>query len=112
MVWPFKPSPKNPDEEVVEQLRKVGSKLSEPHGIDFFLYFPSEQTAGMVASRLLEEGFDAQVEMGADGSGWLCLAKKKLVPDVAVLTDIRHRFEALVAEFDGEYDGWGTEVVS
>ncbi len=30
----------DPDQMVLDQLRKAGSDLSKPHKIDFFLYFP------------------------------------------------------------------------
>ena len=99
------------DQQVLDQLKTAGSDLSKPHDIDFFLYFKDEETAG-IACREVEAQVDTvSVKPGASSSGWLCFAKKKMVPNHNSLVTLRKRFEALSARLGGEYDGWGTEVV-
>ena len=99
------------DLQVIQQLEDAGSDLSKPHPIEFFLYFPSESTALRAARRIRAAGFTVQVQPGASGPRWLCLATREMVPDHAALARIRADFNRLAAEFGGEYDGWGTPVV-
>ncbi|HJX83783.1 MAG TPA: ribonuclease E inhibitor RraB [Candidatus Angelobacter sp.] len=99
------------DELVLRQLKKAGSDLSKPHGIEFFLYFPTQSVAEQAAARIREQGFVVEVRPAAQSnSEWLCFATKTMVPDLSALQKIRRDFTALAASFDGQYDGWGTPV--
>lgn len=99
------------DLAVIAQLEAAGSDLSKPHEIEFFLYFPSEQAANHAASRLRNASFGVEVQLGADGTRWLCLATRSLVPTHDALASSRALLEALASELGGEYDGWGAPVV-
>jgi hypothetical protein len=103
---------KKPDLDglVLVQLRKAGSNLSKPHGIEFFLYFPTQVVAEQAAARIRDTGFEVEVEPAAKGENWLCLATKKMVPDLVVLQKIRGEFNNLAIQLGGDYDGWGTPV--
>jgi regulator of RNase E activity RraB len=98
------------DESVLVQLRTAGSDMAKPHKIEFFLYFDSMGAAEQAASRVRDDGFHVQVSQEAQGDDWLCLATKRLVPELSALQKIRSDFESLAASLDGQYDGWGTEV--
>lgn len=99
------------DESVLVQLKKAGSDLSKPHGIEFFLYFPTQSVAENAASSLRTSGFEVDVRRAAQGDAWLCFVTKTMVPELADLQRIRRDFVALAASLSGEYDGWGTQVV-
>ena len=101
----------DPDLSVLIQLQKAGSDLSQPHPIEFFLYFPTQQAAEQAADRVSSMGFHAEAQRAADDSAWLCLAKKEMVPEHAALQEITKTFTSLASELNGEYDGWGTPVV-
>jgi len=101
-----------PDESVLIQLRKVGSKLALPHDIEFFLYFPSQAIGENAAEKIRAMGFEVTVNRAAQGDSWLCLAAKRMTPDLQALQEIREAFTALTDALGGEYDGWGTEVMS
>jgi regulator of RNase E activity RraB len=101
----------DPDQLVLDQLKKAGSDLSKPHNIEFFIYFPTKADAADTAPRIKEAGFEVDVRQAAQGPGWLCLAIKTMVPDLSALQKIRRDFGALAAARGGEYDGWGTRVV-
>jgi len=101
-----------PDESVLIQLRKVGSKLALPHDIEFFLYFPSQAIGENAAEKIRAMGFEVTVNRAAQGDSWLCLATKRMTPDLQALQEIREAFTALTDALGGEYDGWGTEVMS
>src|SRR5262245_5883758 len=50
------------DQQVLDQLREAGSDLSKPHAMEFYLHFPSEESANVVALRVKAEGFNAEVK--------------------------------------------------
>ena len=101
----------DPDHLVLQELKKAGSNLSKPHKIEFFLYFKSHASAEAVAPSIKNLGFDIEVRQSAQGTDWLCLATKAMVPELAALQKIRRNFNAIAAANDGEYDGWGPGVV-
>jgi len=99
------------DQAVLVQLRKAGSDLSKPHNIEFFLYFPTPSVAEMAAPTTRDAGFEVEVKRAAQGDTWLCFATKTMVPELPDLQKIRHNFASLAVSMNGEYDGWGTQVV-
>jgi hypothetical protein len=100
----------DPDDLVLTQLKKAGSDLSKPHHIEFFLYFPTQSVAEQAGTQIKTAGFDVTVKAAAQGSDWLCLATKTMVPDLSPLQKIRREFNTLSASLGGDYDGWGTGV--
>ena len=103
--------PLDPDQAVLVQLRKAGSDLAKMHAIEFFLYFPSQDSAEQAKNQVLTAGFQAEVKRAAQGDSWLCFATKQIVPELVTLQKIRKGFDALAASLGGDYDGWGTPVV-
>jgi len=99
------------DQSVLLQLRKAGSDLSKPHSIEFFVYFPTQAAAEKAAVPIRRAGFGVDVQQAAQGDDWLCFATKTMVPELVDLQKIRRDFVALAAAMNGEYDGWGTQVV-
>jgi len=99
------------DQSVLAQLRKAGSDLSKPHNLEFFLYFPTQSIAEESALPMRNAGFRVDVKRAAQGDAWLCFATKTMVPELPDLQKIRHDFDTLAVSKDGEYDGWGTQVV-
>ena len=108
--WRRKEEP-DPDQLVLDQLRKAGSDLSKPHNIDLFLYFPSEASANEAAKGIEGEVDAVKVELGADKKNWLCFANKRMVPDHEKLVALRRRLDEVARKGNGVYDGWGTGVV-
>lgn len=106
------PEPTGPDvdQEVLNQLREAGSDLSKPHKMEFLLYFPTQESATQVADKIKADGFIVEVKRATQGSAWLCLAVKKMVPKRSDIAVIGKRFSALAREFNGEYDGWETSL--
>jgi regulator of RNase E activity RraB len=100
------------DQSVLVQLRKSGSDLSKPHNIEFFLYFPSQSVAEKASLNIRDAGFEVEVKRAAQGDSWLCFATKTMIPALPDLQRIRQSFMALAGSMDGEYDGWGTQVVN
>ena len=103
---------KDPDQLVLQELKKAGSNLSKPHKIEFFLYFKSQASAEAVAPTLKNSGFDVEIRQAAQGTDWLCLATKTMIPALSALQKIRRDFSVISAANGGKYDGWETGVVN
>lgn len=104
-------SQNDPDKQVLDQLKAAGSDLSKPHKIEFFLYFPSEDKASRAAAEIKKDVPTVEVRLGADGKDWLCFATKDMDPKHSELVRLRSVFNSVAKSFNGEYDGWVTEVV-
>jgi len=96
----------------IAQLKEAGADITKPHAIDFFFYLPSQDAAHRIASRLAQFGLDTKVEHAATGPKWVIQGQKSMVPDELELLILRKKFDDLAATEQGEYDGWGTEVVN
>jgi regulator of RNase E activity RraB len=101
----------NINKRVIEILSQLGSDLSEPHEIEFFLYFPTKSVADEVASELNCIGFETSVQPGGFQSEWLVLALKTMSLNEWALDELGIRLEELAMTHGGEYDGWGTGVM-
>lgn len=96
---------------ILEELRRLESDLTKTHSIDFYLYFSTKNIASEVARQLNAEGFATEVRLGADEKNWLCLATKRMIPDESALNSLGTSFENLAESYQGEFDGWESEVV-
>lgn len=102
--------PQDGDAATLDELAHAGSDLTREHNIEFYLYLPEQADAETVADQLRDEGFAVEVTRAAEDTAWLCLAQRKMIPDMAGLRRYRERFTDLAESHNGEYDGWGTEV--
>jgi hypothetical protein len=101
---------KDPDQRVLDQLRRAGSDLSKPHDVDFFLYFPSQVAAETARDRMTANGFVVVIGPNDDGS-WTCQGTKTMVPMHAAIVGAGRFLNDLAVELSGDYDGWGAAVV-
>jgi len=101
------------DARLIDQLRKRGSDPFKPHEVDFFLAFPSRQSAEDLATQLRAEGFDADVleEPESGDLRWSLHLHKSMqltVPDMQALS---RRLTDAATERQGRYDGWSAKQV-
>jgi hypothetical protein len=101
----------DPDAAPLEELRRAGSDLRQPHDMEFFFYLRSEPAAGRIASALRRRGFASEVSRSDGSDDWLCRATGTMLPALERLRDLRREFTALTEPEDGVYDGWGTTVI-
>ena len=100
------------DATVLAQLRKIGSDLSKPHVIEFFMYLPSDAAAQRVAESLRTKGFNVTVGPSARGDPErLTVATRSMVPELAEIERIRTMLTAISVSENGDFDGWGAPVV-
>ena len=99
-------------EEVLEQLRENGSDTSKPHNFEYFLYLPKQMYAEKAAAKIRESGFMVpDPTESASGGGWLCVARKTIIPDTADIGDHARFFGQIATALGGEFDGWEAEIV-
>jgi len=109
---------KERDLAVLSRLEELGSDLSKPHHIDFFLYFPSEELAKSAASEIENGGYVVKVDPLEppwwrrlfSKTVWSICTSKSMVPAREVIFEAGDWFHGIAQRFSGEYDGWGTEV--
>lgn len=94
------------DREAIAALLDSGADLAVAHAVEFYLYLNSNGDAVEVAQLLERDGFGTTVRAAALGPGWLCLARRTIIPSLENISAERARFEALAIRFSGEFDGW------
>ena len=101
------------DAQLIDQLRKRGSDPFKPHDVDFFLAFPTQESAAELAAQLTGEGFKTDVVDTPDNGElrYSLHARKSLqltVPDMQALS--RKLTDAATLK-GGRYDGWSAKSV-
>jgi hypothetical protein len=99
------------DQAAFESLRDAGSDMSQVHPFDFYLYHPDETGAVQLCTQLQVDGFSVIVREGALEGEWLCMASLSFIPSIDKLAELEDKFESLILQFGGEYDGWETIVI-
>lgn len=97
------------DRDAIEELRTI-SNVDAYHVVQHYLYFSREHDSKSIALILGKFGFEVQNRLGADGVHWLVLAKHQIIPSEETVERLRALFEAVAAEYEGEYDGWEAVV--
>ena len=101
------PEPSSEEKQAIERIRRAGGDPEKPRRVDFYLYFPSQETAIAAADDLRSDGYPTIVARAADGdSGWLVLATRTIVLTGGDLRREQQRLDALARRHGGEYDGW------
>ena len=98
------------DRDVLDQLRAAGSDLNKPHRIEFYLYLASEADAEAVGRELRPMGYAVAVRPGVNGTNWLCLASRTMLPTIQGLSEARGVLSPLALRYRGAYDGWDAAI--
>lgn len=98
------------DAQVLQALREAGADLTKETEVNFYLYFPTRDSAVRAAESHHTPGFTATVDQGADGKTWLCRISGTMVPSEAAIRSAGERLQALASSLGGEYDGWEAAV--
>jgi predicted negative regulator of RcsB-dependent stress response len=101
------------DAQLIDQLRKRGSDPFKPHDVDFFLAFPTQQSAEELATQLRTEGFDATVvdEPASGDLRWSLHAHKSMQLTVPDMQELSRRLSEAATLKQGRYDGWSAKQV-
>jgi uncharacterized protein (TIGR01619 family) len=99
--------------EVLDVLEKHGDVHSVPRIVRHWLYFPSEQLRAGFREVALQEGFTIDDESIVETTlpFGLTLAREEPVEQPEIDKTVAELVRK-VQKFDGEYDGWETQVVT
>jgi len=98
------------DRETLRALRDAGADLRRPTEVNFYLYFPTRESAEAAARQSETSQLAAEVQPGAGGKGWLCLLTGDLIPTENNIREASVRLQGVAAANGGEYDGWEARV--
>jgi hypothetical protein len=94
----------------LQALEEAGSDLSQPHPLEFTFYFASRDTATAALPDLQARGYTAGL-WDPQGGKWRVVAVREAVPTLESLAGFEAEMEEVASAHEGEYDGWGSEVV-
>lgn len=95
------------ENDVIAYLVAQGANLAVSRSVRHYLYMPTKEAAGSVASELSNRGYTTEVRPAALGSTWLVLACHDVIVSVSGAAAVRRSMEALITDHGGgEYDGW------
>jgi hypothetical protein len=96
--------------EVRATLKRSGIDLKAEAALVFYLYVPSNAAAKACAAQLRTAEVESEIEKAASGAlKWLCLGKRKLIPEKKALTQIGALLVELAHAHKGQFDGWEME---
>jgi hypothetical protein len=100
------------DRDVVMQLISHGDPLT-PRPVQHVIYFNSESQCREFARYAAEETFDCAIVMPDDENPrWMIQATRLDPVELDHIHEVADALRRTAIDHDGEYDGWGTELVS
>lgn len=97
------------DKMILDQLSKMGARMLEPREVLHYIYLPSQDFANRSAQRLQFDGYETEVRPAANAASpnsWVVVARIESVVNDQTVEHMRHTFEKLATEYNGDYDGW------
>ena len=100
---------------VIDRLAESGDSLTTPRRVDHFANFPSEESRSEFIADAVAAGYEVVSQKRRDESDTEFPFSVGLQRDSAVdwetIEDITFELFDLARQHQGEYDGWGSEVV-
>jgi regulator of RNase E activity RraB len=90
---------------------EAGDQIAVAREIDHMVFFPSEEQAKSAAVVLTEKGFRVDDTDGSDGR-WSLQFHRDDACDGSRPDEFVFEIMDIVEPFEGEYDGWGSMLVS
>jgi regulator of RNase E activity RraB len=97
--------------EVIAALEEAGSDLSQPHPLEFFIYFDERADADAAAKALAGRGYGVEIEEEKIEGEWLLVATRESEVTEASVDALEAEIVAVADPAHGVYDGWETAVV-
>lgn len=103
----------DPDAKVMWHLVQNGSDLSKPHEPDFAFSVTSEEEAQSICEVLSEMGFNVSIySSDEEHTNFEVVGVAIMILELSVLNQLSTKFEEIAKQFNGEYLGWGAEVIN
>lgn len=99
----------NPDQAIIEQLRKVGFDLSTPLHIRHIFIMPTKDAANQIGEELKARSLIP--ETTEEGGRWKVAAGEEMVLEESSIAAKRADFSNLAGNFGGKYAGWEMKTI-
>ena len=103
----------NPDAQVVAALKEAGSDISKLHQVEFVFEVAEALVDGLASA--LEVQLDICIYAPAPDNNakqiFEIVASKTMLLEIGELNCLSATFEAIAAQHQASYDGWGAEIV-
>jgi hypothetical protein len=103
------PAGEDPDEAIIEQLRKAGLDLSSPFHIRYIFIATSEDSARQLSEEL--KPYNLNPEINQESSVWKVAVAEEVVLDESSMKAKRAKFSSLAGNFGGKYAGWELKTI-
>lgn len=103
------PAGKDPDQAIIEQLRKAGLDLSTPFHIRHIFTVNSEDSARQLSEELKSRNL--KPEITRESSLWKIAVPEDVALDESSMKAKRAEFSSLAGNFGGKYAGWELKTV-
>ena len=101
------PSSRAADQEILDQLQRVGADLTKPRNVRHHLFFHDAMTASSISEKLASSGFRTSVAAAQDGSGdWGVTAEQVMIVNLRTIAPIEAHLRLVASDAGGTYDGW------
>jgi Regulator of ribonuclease activity B len=104
----MKPIPNDATGNALKRFAKMGSDLTKPMEINFFVAVPSKEFGNKVALKAGELGFTTSVEQDDETLDWTCYCTKVLIPEYSEVVKVEQQLDSIATEFGGYADGFGS----
>jgi len=107
--------PDDADGDALRRVASLGSDMSRPMEIDFFVAVPDRQAGEQVAqlaslrgyrTRVVEDGDEE--EDGEVGDTWTCYSTKPMLATYDGVVAAQQELDEISYSYEGRSDGWGT----
>jgi regulator of RNase E activity RraB len=102
------------DQQVIMGLMKAGDNLEKARRVDHWIYFKNKNDKELFISYAIKNGFSIEKngrnKADAEGKFGLQIFRTDKVDPNSIM-QITTELKKEAQKFDGEYDGWETEVV-
>jgi hypothetical protein len=95
---------------VLARMAEQGDDLTQAREIEFTYVFDNGGAAEAFCVWARQRGFDAEIEVRDDANTDV-IVRRRMVPDLHLLTDLELALAAAARDHAGEPDGWGCFAV-
>jgi hypothetical protein len=95
---------------VVEKLRDLGDRLVQARTVNHWIYFRSAESRKLFKEKVQRDGFHVRDQDYQDHKYSITVSRKDFA-QLHAISDVTDYLVAAAHEYDGDYDGWESEVI-
>ncbi|QIK68829.1 DUF695 domain-containing protein [Erysipelothrix sp. HDW6C] len=96
---------------VCMNMQDKGERFENPRDVDFYTYFTTKDQADLYAKHFDEFAHTINIEPQENESILVHLIAE-IVPSLPFMNGVTDSIVDLIQEYDGDFDGWGSNIIS